>query len=54
MQANLIGLSLEIETDVAIHASMRAGLAGLVFGSVGGHHALNGFVDLVEDERAGC
>ena len=25
----------------------------LVFGPVGPHHALNGFVDLVEDERAG-
>ena len=25
----------------------------LVFGPVGPHHALDGFVDLVEDERAG-
>ena len=29
MQANLIGLSLEIEIDAPIHARMRAALAGL-------------------------
>jgi hypothetical protein len=41
MQANLIGLSLEIETDLPIHARMRAALVGLDEGEFTEGHELD-------------